>query len=139
MTDLLNHMLVIRGYGSGIDGHPFNATVQQAPVGGVSSIMGLAADYSKKLLKLSNGPSAVSGEILIPPKSKALNKLTGSPLYSLLEGFGGPQQGRTKGRSLKDRNREAYDLAQARLRSMLRPITTDLQFFPRIFPMQQLF
>lgn len=117
LTDLLNHMLVIRGYGTGFDGHPFNAVVQQAPVGGVSSVAGLAADYSKKTFEAVEWPERGSYGVYASHAGKALNKVTGSPLYSLLEGFGGPQGGRVKGRSLKDRHREAYELAQARLRA----------------------
>ncbi|MEK2646012.1 twin-arginine translocation signal domain-containing protein [Bdellovibrio sp. BCCA] len=117
LTDLLNHMLVIRGFGTGFDGHPFNATAQQAPVGGVSSVLGLAADYSSKTFEAVEWPERGDFGTYTSSKGKALNKVTGNPLYSLLEGFGGPQGGRVKGRSLKDRNRDAYDLAQARLRA----------------------
>ncbi|WP_374074010.1 hypothetical protein [Bdellovibrio bacteriovorus] len=117
LTDLLKHMLVIRGFGTGFDGHPFNATVQQAPVGGVSSVLGLAADYSSKTFEAVEWPERGAYGNYASLRGKALNKVTGSPLYSLLEGFGGPQGGRVKGRSLKDRNREAYDLAQARMRA----------------------
>ncbi len=46
LSDLLDNMLVIRGFASGIDGHPFNAVVQQAPLGGVSTLSGLAAESS---------------------------------------------------------------------------------------------
>ncbi|WII73696.1 DUF1501 domain-containing protein [Bdellovibrio sp. 22V] len=117
LTDLLNHMMVIRGYGTGLDGHPFNATAQQAPVGGVSSLLGLAADYSKKTFEAIEWPDRGAYGNFNSVNGKALNKLTGSPLVSLLEGFGGPQGGRVKGRSLKDRNRAAFDLAQARLKA----------------------
>ncbi|KYG67783.1 hypothetical protein AZI87_00420 [Bdellovibrio bacteriovorus] len=117
LTDLLKHMLVIRGFGTGFDGHPFNATVQQAPVGGVSSVMGLAADYSSKTFEAVEWPNRGAYGNYMSLKGKALNKLTGSPLHSLLEGFGGPQGGRVKGRDLKTRNRDAFDLAQARLRA----------------------
>lgn len=117
LTDMLNHMLVIRGYASGFDGHPFNAAIQQAPLGGVSSIAGLAADYSTKTFEAVEWPPRGSFGNYNSIKGKALNILTGNPLNTLLEGFGGPQGGRVKGRSLKDRNRDAYDLAQARLRA----------------------
>ncbi|MGZ3770623.1 MAG: twin-arginine translocation signal domain-containing protein [Bdellovibrio sp.] len=116
LTDLLNNMLVIRGYGSGFDGHAFNASIQQAPVGGVSSLAGLAADYSRKTFEAVEWPNRGSFGNYFSVKGKALNKLPGStPLNSLLEGFGNPQSGRVLGRNLKERNRDAYDLAQARL------------------------
>ncbi|UOF01607.1 hypothetical protein [Bdellovibrio reynosensis] len=115
LRDLLNNMLVIRGYGSGFDGHPFNATIQQAPVGGVSSVAGLAADYSTKTFEAVEFPDRGAFGNYSSTKGKALNKVSGP--HALLEGFGGPQGGRVKGRSLADRNREAFDLAQARLRA----------------------
>ncbi|MFV8259743.1 twin-arginine translocation signal domain-containing protein [Bdellovibrio bacteriovorus] len=117
LTELLNNMLVIRGFGTGFDGHPFNATVQQAPVGGVSSVMGLAADYSQKTFEAVEWPQRGAYGNYASMNGKALNILTDNPLKSLLEGFGGPAADRAKGRSLKDRNREAFDLAQARLRA----------------------
>lgn len=117
LTDLLNHMLVVRGFGTGFDGHLFNATIQQAPVGGVASLMGLAADYSKKTFEAIEWPDRGAYGNYASMNGKALNKLTGNPLNSLLEGFGGPQGGRTKGRSLKERNQESFELAQARLRA----------------------
>lgn len=118
LTNLLNNMLVIRGYGSGFDGHPFNAVAQQSPVGGVSSVMGLAADYSTKTFEAVEWPDRSIFGNYNSSKGKALNKLFGStPVHSLLEGFGGPGGGRVKGRDLKGRNQEAYDLAQARLRA----------------------
>lgn len=117
LTELLNNMLVIRGFGTGFDGHNFNATIQQAPVGGVSSVMGLAADYSRKTFEAVEWPDRGTYGNYSSITGKALNILTNNPLTSLLEGFGGPQGGRNLGRNLKDRNREAFDLAQARLRA----------------------
>ena len=115
LTDLLNHMLVIRGYGTGFDGHPFNATAQQAPVGGVASVGGMAADESKKTFEAVQWPDRGDFGSFASLNGKALNKLSGSPLTNLMEGFGGPQGGRVAARSLKERNIAAYELAQARL------------------------
>jgi hypothetical protein len=115
LTDLLNHMLVIRGYGTGFDGHPFNATAQQSPVGGVASVGGMAADESVKTFEAVQWPDRGDFGSFASLNGKALNKLSGAPLTNLMEGFGGPAAGRTAGRSVKDRNIAAYELAQARL------------------------
>lgn len=115
LTDLLNHMLVIRGYGTGFDGHPFNATAQQTPVGGVASVAGMAADESKKTFEAVQWPDRGDFGSFASMGGKALNKLTGSPLANLMEGFGGPQSGLVAARNLKNRNIAAYELAQARL------------------------
>ncbi|MNT21581.1 hypothetical protein D3C72_1569240 [compost metagenome] len=115
LTDLLNHMLVIRGYGTGFDGHPFNATAQQSPVGGVASVGGMAADESRKTFEAVQWPDRGDFGSFASLNGKALNKLSGAPLTNLMEGFGAPGGGRVAGRSLKDRNIAAYELAQARL------------------------
>lgn len=117
LSDLLKNMLVVRGFGSGFDGHAFNSTVQQAPVGGVSSLTGLAADYSGSTFEAVEWPDRGGYGSFYSAKGKALNKLSGDPLKSLLEGFGPPPAGRSLARSVKDRNRDAFDLAQSRLKA----------------------
>ena len=117
LSDLLQNMLVVRGFGSGFDGHAFNATVQQAPTGGVSSLTGLAADYSNATFEAVEWPDRGGYGSFYSVKGKALNKVGGQPLMSLLEGFGRPAAGREQGPSVKDRNREAYELAQAKLKA----------------------
>ncbi|MFS4457668.1 hypothetical protein [Bdellovibrio sp. HCB2-146] len=121
LTDLLNHMLVIRGFGTGFDGHAFNVIAQQSPVGGIATLSGVAADMSKKTFEAVQWPDRGSVSSYTSMNGKALNKLAGAtPLKSLLEGFGSPQQGLVMGRNVKDRNRAAYDLAQARLKAYAR-------------------
>lgn len=115
LKDLLNNMMVVRGYGTGLDGHPFNASAQQTPVGGVSSIAGLAADHSAKTFEAIQWPDRGDFGNYVSLEGKALNKLSGAPLTNLMQGFGGPQGGRVAGRNVKTRNRAAYDLAQERL------------------------
>lgn len=120
LTDLLNNMLVIRGYGTGFDGHPFNATAQQAPVGGVASILGLAADHSAKTFEAVQFPDRGDYGSFASMHGKALNKLGSPPVTTLMEGFGAPAASRSKGRDLKNRNRAAYEEAQARLKAYAR-------------------
>lgn len=116
LTDLLKNTLVIRGYGSGLDGHPFNAQQQQAPVGGISSITGCAADYSKKYFEAVQWPDRGSYQAYTSIEGKALNKISGStPLNSLMEGFGPPSV--TAARNLRERNQAAFDKAAAVLKT----------------------
>jgi hypothetical protein len=120
LANLLDNMLVIRGFASGFDGHPFNATLQQAPVGGVPSIAGLAADSSTKTFEAVQWPDRGQWGTFASSKGKALNKIGGSPLKALMEGFGAPAAGLGAGRNLKERNREAFDLAQSRLNAFIK-------------------
>ncbi len=113
LKDLLNNMMVIRGYGSGLDGHPFNASAQQTPVGGVSSIGGLAADNSSKTFEAIQWPDRGDFGNFVSVQGKALNKLSGAPLTNLMQGFGAPTN--KAGLNVKTRNIAAYELAQARL------------------------
>ncbi len=50
MSDLLDHMAVIRGYNSVTDGHEINEPLQTYPDPGAPSLSGLAADNRKDLI-----------------------------------------------------------------------------------------
>jgi hypothetical protein len=116
LTDLLKNTLVIRGYGTGLDGHPFNAQQQQSPVGGISSIAGAAADYSKKYFEAVQWPDRGAYQAYTSMEGKALNKISGnSPLNSLMEGFG--PAAAPAARNLRERNQAAFDKAAAVLKS----------------------
>lgn len=116
LSQLLENMLVIRGYGTGFDGHTFNNNVQQGPVGGVSSIAGVAADYSNKTFEAIQWPDRGGYRSFSSSKGKALNVLPGgTPLNALLQGFMAPPAARAQARSLKDRRSAEMDLARARL------------------------
>ncbi len=56
LTGLLDNMLVIRGYGTGVDGHPNNSVMQTAPVPSVGSIHGAIADISQTPLRALQYP-----------------------------------------------------------------------------------
>ncbi len=66
LRDLLPHLLVVRGFGTGIDGHPDNLLRQMVPVQGVPSISGVVADHSQLLYPglvfPSSGPALIRGE-----------------------------------------------------------------------------
>lgn len=51
MNELLKHMITVRGYGTGIDGHPTNGAAQTNPVPSAGSISGHLADHSSTLFK----------------------------------------------------------------------------------------
>jgi|GEM_PF-1257538 Protein of unknown function (DUF1501). len=121
LTDYLNNMLVIRGFASGLDGHQFNANLQQSPVGGTSSLTGLAADYSQKTFEAIQWPDRGSYRSYTSSKSKALNIVSGGqPIHNLLAGFGNPSPGLEAARNLKNRQRAAFDLAQDRLKTYIK-------------------
>lgn len=116
LTDLLDNALVIRGYGTGLDGHPFNAQQQQAPIGGISSIAGCAADYSKRYFEAIQWPIRGAYTAYTSLEGKALNTISGnSPLSSLMEGFGPPSG--EAARSLRERNQSSFEKASAILKS----------------------
>jgi len=51
MASLLNHMLTVRGYGTGIDGHTANGAKQSNPLPAAGSVSGHMADNSSTLFK----------------------------------------------------------------------------------------
>lgn len=121
LTDLLDNMLVIRGYGTKLDGHPFNVTKQLSPLGGASSISGVAADSSTKTFQAIQWPGRGSYGSFFSSTGKAMNTLgTAKPIHNLLEGFGPVSKDRPKAASLVQRNQEAMELARTRLQSYIK-------------------
>lgn len=57
LSDLLDNMLVFRGYGSGTDGHPTNMARQVNPLATAGSVSGNVADHSSTLFKAMQFPS----------------------------------------------------------------------------------
>ncbi len=121
LTDLLDNMMVIRGYGTGMDGHPTNATAQMSPLGGASSIAGLAADYSNKNFQAIQWPDRTDYGNFNSATGKAMNKLAGNkPIANLLEGFAPVGADRVKASELLKRKQSALELAQARLQRYIK-------------------
>ena len=81
MTDLLEHMIVFRGYGSGVDGHPGNTVKQYMPLPSAGSITGTMADHSDNLMKAVQFPAGVANET-------AFSSIKG--MGSSAIGYGGP-------------------------------------------------
>jgi hypothetical protein len=64
LTDVLQHMIAFRGYGTGVDGHSSNCARQLAPIPGAGSLTGTFADVSAKTFKalqLPAGQSSLTG------------------------------------------------------------------------------
>ncbi len=116
ISNLLDNMLVIRGYGTGVDGHSANSAKQMAPLGGVPSLPGLVADNSSKIFEAVQAPARGSFSSFVSQKGKAVNVLPiNDPLKTLLVGFSKPTS--MEARSLKDRNADAFDKAKRNLAS----------------------
>ena len=60
MSELLEHMIVFRGFGSGVDGHPGNLVKQFLPLPSAGSTTGNMADHSGALMKAIQFPSGLS-------------------------------------------------------------------------------
>ncbi|MNK81512.1 hypothetical protein D3C87_1012550 [compost metagenome] len=123
LTELLQNMLVVRGFGTGLDGHPFNLLAQQAPIGGVSTITGIVAENTKTTFDSVQWPDRGDRGTYFSSQGKSQSKASGSaPLNSLMEGFGTPAT--TVARNLKTTYKDAMELAQARLKTYARSDNT---------------
>lgn len=75
LSELLNHLIVFRGFGTGVDGHSANAAYQTNPVPAAGSISGHMADHSQTIFKAmqfpnlgqSSGYSSILGTGLTTP------------------------------------------------------------------------
>ena len=93
-SDLLDNMIVVRGYGTGADGHPTNLAKQTFPLGTAGSLSGNVADQSTALFKAIQFPNFGGGSGYFSLKGTGLTV----PYYSgpstnyltqLLKPFGG--------------------------------------------------
>ena len=119
LANMLENMLVMRGFASGIDGHQFNLTTQMAPVGGIASMSGLGADISKRPFEAYQYPQRGSYHKFDSQKGKAINVLGGStPLRTLFEGLLPSAGDLAKAANIKARNIAAYERAQSQLKAL---------------------
>lgn len=119
LSQFLNHMLVMRGFASGLDGHIFNLTTQMAPVGGISSMSALGADISKRPFEVVQFPNRGGYHKFDSQKGKAINVLNGeTPLKTLFEGLLPSAGELQRASSLKARNIAAYERAQSQLKAL---------------------
>ncbi len=56
ISALLDHLIVFRGYGTGVDGHLNNLTNQLTPISGSGSVPGVVGDQSKSLFRVLQTP-----------------------------------------------------------------------------------
>lgn len=118
IAELLDNMMVIRGYGTDFDGHAFNAMAQMAPLGGTDTISALSANQSTRTFEAIQWPGRGSSSVFNSTKGKALTQLTGAnPLNTLVEGFAPPDPSFSKSRSLKDRQVAAFAHVNAQLKA----------------------
>jgi len=119
LSDILRHMLVMRGFASGLDGHIFNLTTQMAPIGGISSMSALGADISKRPFEVVQFPNRGGYHKFDSQKGKAINILGGStPLKTLFEGLMPSAGELQRASNLKARNIAAYERAQYQLKAL---------------------
>ncbi len=112
LTSYLDQMLVIRGYGTGIDGHPQNFDIQLKPLAGQPTISGLAADSSTKVFESVQYPGRGLYSSFSSEKNIALNLLSGAkPVHSMMDGI----RSTAKTRNLRATYAAAIDLAKARM------------------------
>jgi hypothetical protein len=115
----LGSFLVIRGYGSGMDGHPNNSALQMLPLPGQPSISGLLADHSNKNFQAVQSPARGSGSKFVSANSVGLNVLGTNPLPDLLA----PVAASNSLRTLRKNNAAAF----GNLRSILNSLTVETQ------------
>lgn len=113
LTQLLDNMLVVRGYSSGFDGHDFNVIAQMMPLGGVPSISGVVADQSNRFFEAIQWPARSSTYAFFSKLGKSMSKPGSSmPAHDLLSAFGATT---SVARTTKAKYQMAYDAAQARV------------------------
>lgn len=119
LSNLLSNMMAIRGFSSGIDGHQFNLTTQMAPIGGISSMSGLAADISTRPFEAIQYPQRDSYHKFDSQKGKAINVIqTGTPLKTLFEGLLPSAGELARSSNVKARNVAAFERAQSQLKAL---------------------
>ena len=115
LSQLLDHMLMVRGFASGIDGHQINATKMTLPVGGISSIAGLNADQQKRTFDAVQWPDRNIRSAFYSEKGRSLIALRGgAPLNDLLNSFK-RQTAAAEMHKLQDTRKSSMDLAIERL------------------------
>lgn len=75
LNDLLKHMIVFRGYGTNVDGHPSNFAKQTNPVSGAGSVGAHVADHSAKIFRALQFPPLFSASGFSSIKGTGLSVL----------------------------------------------------------------
>ncbi len=115
LSQILDNMLIIRGFASGIDGHQINANKMTLPVGGISSISGLNADQQKRTFDAIQWPDRNIRSTFYSEKGRSLIALRGgNPLNDLLSSFK-RQNFASELHRIQDTRKPSMDLAIERL------------------------
>jgi hypothetical protein len=137
MSTLLDNIIVFRGYGTGVDGHPTNGIRQTNPVPGAGSISGHMADSSSTLFKALQFPNLGSESGYSSTLGTALTALSyqGKVDYiSLLLNPFGTRSETTNINQLRSRYADLVTGAQTTLSALA---TTDHADFPAVALDQQ--
>ncbi len=117
LTQLADNMLVIRGYGTGVDGHPANAAVQVRPIGGAPSISGLVADHSNVPFSAVQYSNRGDFSTFVSNVGKGISLTDdGRPAHALMQGFSQPSG--MNARNLKNKYAGLLDGYRSRLGMM---------------------
>lgn len=116
-SDILNNMMVMRGFASKSDGHDVNSLLVQVPVTGMPSLQGMMADQAENLFA-GVMVSGTSGSFFASNTNKAYTKTAANP-STLMSPF---QVGSTMTTSfnLKASQQAAYDTAMAYMKTYAR-------------------
>jgi hypothetical protein len=115
LKDLLNNMMVIRGYGTGSDGHTSNAILQTYPLSGAASLDGAIADSSNLALSTVSYPNR--GLVFSSKKGKGVSVVGGlKPVHYLMQAFS--DLSNPKARDLVKRHDQLISAFRSRLRSL---------------------
>lgn len=120
MKTLLNNMFVMRGYGSGADGHPANAIKQSHPVPSIASIGGLVADASSALFPAVQYPFSGSVSAYMTSGKAPVQPIFAGPNDNLLNILHKPFRTVTEAKPVSDLRKRYADFAdeiQARIKS----------------------
>ena len=118
LTDLLANMLVIRGYGTGIDGHPGNHTAQLMPLNGAPSISGTAADNASAPFAAVQYPNRGGYTTFSSANGKGLAVVGDPALQSLMQAFGPNSPNAQKASALKAAHANTVTYYQQKLNSL---------------------
>jgi hypothetical protein len=105
LNDFMSSFLVIRGYGSGVDGHAGNQCLQMQPLSGQVSTSGLIADASSLSYRAIQVPARGANSKYFSMNAVGQNVLNSTtPLNDLL----GPLSATSTARTLRNANQDAF-------------------------------
>jgi hypothetical protein len=116
LTDLLQNMLVIRGFGTNIDGHPGNHQNQLMPINGAPSISGAVADVSSLIFPAVQYPARSGYTTFSSATAKGMATVGDPALQSLMTAFGPTNA--TRVADIKAAHANTINYYEARLKAL---------------------